>query len=368
MSERIHLSFHSPDRPPVRQAVGMDFSKEDKEIKKLCEQGWEQFQTGEFEAAWQSFEMALLFDSEIPMANCVGAACLFRLNKIEEAEALARKGVELAPHISLAHLFVAEILSFREKNEEAEFEFWEAISIDSTEAYTRLAFGKHLFFLNNYDKALEQFEKAIDLAPDFSEAHFMMGVCYGANQGLDQAIEKMMRTLTLEPQHDRAYSYLGCLVMVQAQQIKKLEERFEYLKRAAVYFNRAMEINPNNEQAKEYFQAVMKYNSQVEKAIERKKQTVHEFFKGLASTAILLFLLNSFNAFRDKASLLVALLAVAIGAAYYLWIHRKSRFQDETDDSGLLSLKIANAPTRANLPSGREKQINEGKEFEQHNQ
>ena len=67
-------------------------------------------------------------------------------------------------------------------------------------------YGKEM---RKYDCAIETFNKALLLNPDYSSAYITRGISYAWNNNLDRAIEDLVKVTQLNPKHPSAYHLLG---------------------------------------------------------------------------------------------------------------------------------------------------------------
>ena len=117
-------------------------------------------------------------------------------------------------------------------------------------------FGNAYNDKKEYDKAIEAFEKAIEINPKKDEAYYNMGNAYNDKKEYDKAIE-------INPKKDEAYYNMG----------NAYNDKKEYDK-AIEAFEKAIEINPKD--AKAYYNMGYAYNDKKEydKAIEAYKKAV----------------------------------------------------------------------------------------------
>lgn len=71
--------------------------------------------------------------------------------------------------------------------------------------------------LELYDKAVENGEKAVELAPDSCECLTNLGVAYRQNGELDKAMETYKKALEIEPDYANLNSSIGTLYIVMDQ-------------------------------------------------------------------------------------------------------------------------------------------------------
>jgi spermidine synthase len=102
-----------------------------------------------------------------------------------------------------------------------------------------------------YDKAALELERAVNLNPEFSEAHLRLGIIYNRIGKRDEAIFRFRRALEINPRYAAAHSNLGSIYYFKGileEAAKELEEALKidpYLAEAhnslgGVYFKKGM--------------------------------------------------------------------------------------------------------------------------------
>jgi tetratricopeptide (TPR) repeat protein len=87
-----------------------------------------------------------------------------------------------------------------------------------------------------FQNAIDAFEKAISLQPQNVEAHFNLGILYASRVlNPDLAIEYRQKTVALDPSYPRAYLGLGWLYLIEKRDARK----------AADFFNKSVELSPD---------------------------------------------------------------------------------------------------------------------------
>ena len=61
----------------------------------------------------------------------------------------------------------------------------------------------------DFDRAIEDFNKAIDLKPDYAKAYYNRGIAYGDKGDFDRAIEDFNKAIDLNPDYAKAYYSRG---------------------------------------------------------------------------------------------------------------------------------------------------------------
>jgi tetratricopeptide (TPR) repeat protein len=75
-----------------------------------------------------------------------------------------------------------------------------------------------------YDRAIEQYQAALRLEPDFAEAYYNLGVAYQYQGLYDLAIEQYQATLKLRPDYVRAHYNLGIAYQYQGLYDRAIEQ------------------------------------------------------------------------------------------------------------------------------------------------
>jgi tetratricopeptide (TPR) repeat protein len=89
--------------------------------------------------------------------------------------------------------------------------------------------GRTYFEKGEYDKAIENFEKAIKDDSTFADAHYLLGLSYMAQKKYDKAKEKLEYVIRLDSSFLGAYQNLGN-VFLEQKKYKECKENFEKMK------------------------------------------------------------------------------------------------------------------------------------------
>jgi tetratricopeptide (TPR) repeat protein len=123
------------------------------------------------------------------------------------------------------------------------------------------ALFKYGFYLNDdyileYSKAIQYFEKIIEIDPKNYRAHYNLGIAYFNLENFDDALKSCAIALDLKPDYKHCYYNMGLIYEARDQ-----------LKSALEHYQRALDIDPNFTYAKQ--------------AINELKQRVdlHKFFE-----------------------------------------------------------------------------------------
>lgn len=179
---------------------------------------------------------------------------------------------------------------------------------DELTAWDYLRKGNRAFDENDYDKAKEYYDKAIELNPEFAKAYYNRGIAYGELKDYDKAIEDNSKAIEFDPKDVSAYYNRGNAYYNLKRYYKAIEDYSKaielnpelakvYINRGNMYsklkenykaikdFNKAIELDPEDTEAynnrgvayyelKEYDKAIENYS----KAIELKPELVGAYY------------------------------------------------------------------------------------------
>jgi tetratricopeptide (TPR) repeat protein len=123
------------------------------------------------------------------------------------------------------------------RNEEALTEIQRAVELEPLSLRFSLQRARILFFIRQYDRAIDQFRKTLELEPNFALAHEGLGDAYEQKGRQREAIAEWANALTLSGEGEqasileRAYAASGFEMAVRALAQKKLERLNEKIGR-----------------------------------------------------------------------------------------------------------------------------------------
>jgi tetratricopeptide (TPR) repeat protein len=115
------------------------------------------------------------------------------------------------------------------RNEEALTELQRAVELEPLSLRFSLQRARTLFFIRQYDRAIDQFRKTLELEANFALAHEGLGDAYEQKGMQREAIAEWAKALTLSGEGEqasileRAYAASGFETAVRALAQKKLE-------------------------------------------------------------------------------------------------------------------------------------------------
>jgi TolB-like protein/Tfp pilus assembly protein PilF len=110
--------------------------------------------------------------------------------KWEEAELGFKRAIELNPNYGTAHhLYSYSVLRFTRRLDEELKEAYKALELDPLAPVMSLNMGQTLYFREEYDRAIEYFQKALDIDPNFLGAYLHQAGCYLATSRYEKGLE-----------------------------------------------------------------------------------------------------------------------------------------------------------------------------------
>jgi TolB-like protein/uncharacterized protein YpiB (UPF0302 family) len=231
---------------------------ENPEAQKLYLQGrflWNQRKPDSLVKSINFFEQAKEKDSAYALAY-VGLADSYQLlaeNRVmppneafSKARAEATKALEIDPNLAEAHTSLAYTLAFYDWNwQEAEKEFNKAIELNPNYATARQWYSELLMVLGRVDESLIQLKKAQELDPlSLIIQTDLAGHLYITRQ-YDQAIAQSLKIIELDPNFSYAYVFLW----VSYEQKGETEKAIETLLKASPLWGVGQEVIERRKEA-----------------------------------------------------------------------------------------------------------------------
>jgi protein O-GlcNAc transferase len=128
----------------------------------------------------------------------------------EQAEGKLRSALELVPHRISTLTNLSAVLIKLKKYDEAEKVLQDILAIDKTAAQAWLNYGLiEKEKSSNYPRAMEHFDKALEIDPDYPEAWLNKGVAlYGLGRH-QEAIDSYRKAIAIRPDYADGYCNLG---------------------------------------------------------------------------------------------------------------------------------------------------------------
>jgi TolB-like protein/class 3 adenylate cyclase/Flp pilus assembly protein TadD len=148
--------------------------------------------------AKEAVNKALALDESLADAYNAQAYINFRLEwNWAEAEHNFKKAIELKPGYAKAYERYAFFLALLGRSQEALSFMLRAQDLDPLSASVGTGVGRVYHFSGQTDKAIEQFKKTLEMAPDYAEALFALGLSYAQKKMYKEAISELKRAIDL---------------------------------------------------------------------------------------------------------------------------------------------------------------------------
>jgi eukaryotic-like serine/threonine-protein kinase len=141
---------------------------------------------------------ALALDDSLARAHTALASILFYGDwDWDGADKEFGRALKLNPSDAEAHRIYSVFLSAMTRFEQAQGEILATQALDPLSAYNNTTAGWVFYCARKYDRAAQQCQKALELAPNFDGAHACLGYSYLGNGAYQQAIDEFQKALAL---------------------------------------------------------------------------------------------------------------------------------------------------------------------------
>jgi len=117
--------------------------------------------------------------------------------------------------------------------------------------------GVTFYDQKEFSKAIQAYQKVIELDPTYVEAYNNMGIIYQMLGNADRAFGAYQKATEINPRYEKGYNNLGILLLLKGRYEEALEA-----------FEKALAVNPNNIESHINLGILYKKKGQWEKAIE----------------------------------------------------------------------------------------------------
>lgn len=185
-----------------------------------------------FQKAESAAQRALEIDPALAEAHVsLGTVSALYHRRWDEAIAYFKRAIELNPQYAEAHARLGLHLTTMGNFDEGLAALKEAERLDPTSLNTAIYLGVNFYFSRQYERAIAQFQRALEFAPNVPAAYFHLTRIYERNGRFDEAVEAELkdRTITqpnwVEP--FRTAYQTGGIAAFWKKQIELLKEHSE---------------------------------------------------------------------------------------------------------------------------------------------
>lgn len=170
---------------------------------------------------------------EAGLIECQRALALsyLHLKRLKEAESVARRVLEKDPDDAESH-YILWAATGRDTESPV---IRKAIELNPKLAIAYLDLGKSYFYKKgDYAKAISQFEKAVEVAPDSPQTHSYLGTALRTRGNLSKAVSEYQKAIELDSNYAAAYTDLGIAFFYMNKHPESIAE-----------LKKAISLNPN---------------------------------------------------------------------------------------------------------------------------
>ncbi len=191
---------------------------------------------GKIEAAIRSYSQALELQPNFAEVRANIGSMYFKMGRLEEAIAHYQQAIALSPDLAGAHWNLGKVYH-KHGNIEAAiacFQRTSELNPQLVGADFHFNLANRLFSQGKRDEAIESYEKALTIKPDWAEAYGNIGSARSQQGDLDSAIANYLQAVALKPQLEVLHFNLGNSYLQQ----NKYEE-------AITYYQNTLRIKPD---------------------------------------------------------------------------------------------------------------------------
>ena len=203
--------------------------------QKVFEAAVQAEEAGDSDTAIRLYEQSSLLAPQHPLPLLRLAVLLSSLGKWKRAILVGRQVTKRQPRSAQAYCVIARSYAELGRWKMAERFYRQSLAIKQ-EPWTWLLLGWALDRLGRHDEAEECLRKALEVDPDFAEAHYNLGYNYRTEGNFTLAEKHFRRAIELDPKYALAYAELGALLAGQKNRIKEAVNCLRY----------AIDHNPND--------------------------------------------------------------------------------------------------------------------------
>ncbi|WP_341529163.1 tetratricopeptide repeat protein [Nostoc sp. UHCC 0302] len=205
----------------------------------LLEQGHDQLDRGNYQAAFEIFHQAALLEPQNPQVLYgLGLTC-DRLEQYQEALVHLNQALTIQPNYILALARRGLVYQKLKQTQEAQVDFEQAIALTPQDAEDWRGRGIALDELGRYEDAIVSYNEAIEIKPDDHSAWYNRGITLGNLGRYEEAIVSYDKAIEIKPDDYLAWNRRGAIL---CDFLKKYEE-------ALASFDTAIESKPDDHDA-----------------------------------------------------------------------------------------------------------------------
>jgi tetratricopeptide (TPR) repeat protein len=208
----------------------------------------------------------------------------------DEAKVSAEELVHKRPDCLVGYRHLAEIARMKKDYTGAAVYLKKAIELDPNYANAHNNLGMALALQGKLNEAISYFTRAIQLDPDSASSHYNLGNAFNQQDKVDEAITHYTEAVQIKPDYSEAHNNLGLALVSQG----KLDE-------ATTHFREVVQLSPDSANAHYILARSLKDAGKAKEAIVEFKETLRLKPDGVRAMNSLAWLLATHkeNKFRN---------------------------------------------------------------------
>jgi adenylate cyclase len=184
--------------------------------------------------ALEAARKAVALGGELAESHSALAGAMMGIYDWPKSEAEYKRAVELNPSFSIEHRLYAALLVTLGRHREAWEQITQAMRTDPLSLPNNAEVVRTLYYARDYDRAIEQGQKALQLDTDYYRIHFWMDRVYAQKKRHAEAVAEAEKVLRAMPDSnlgltELAYSLASAGRQSEAREIlKRLEEKSKH--------------------------------------------------------------------------------------------------------------------------------------------
>jgi tetratricopeptide (TPR) repeat protein/Tol biopolymer transport system component len=195
--------------------------------------------SGQFDQALEAARKATELDPNRADARAFLAEVYLDLDRLDEADSESRRAVQLDEQSAEAHRSLGRVYSFKEQLPQALAEFEKAAQLEPNLWLRQHELASMRRRSEAYVEAIIAYQRAIELRPQ-APSYAGLGTCYYELGQYEQALPNLQKAIELDPELGDAHATMGWVYV-----------RLNQCDRAVPMFQQALALNPDLEEAQE---------------------------------------------------------------------------------------------------------------------
>ena len=177
-----------------------------------------------------------------------------RLGRDKEAFNAYHRANQLVPHVAVVHAGLGHIHYRHNEDTKAQKEYEEALKLDSSLTEARYNLSLIYERQGKLSKAMKEWQTLLDEDPNESQARERLARAYYRTERYDDAVREYSTLSQVRQSSPEVFLALGEAQIMMAASLADPDDRNQLRNLAVQAFQRTLELDPGNEQARKYLE------------------------------------------------------------------------------------------------------------------